>query len=210
MLNLRKGLNKVAVTGGLSCGKSSVCHLFQELGCFVISADEIVHELLSTDMDIIQEVVKLLGRDIFINNQIDREIIAKKVFIQPHLLKSLENILHPAVQKEIKKQYKIEESRGKAPLFIAEIPLLFETGADSFFDFTVTVAADVEICKKRFIHNTLYDQSEFEKRQLRQLSVQEKIKKADYVIENNGTLIDLKHAVKNLYQRIININSSRE
>jgi dephospho-CoA kinase len=208
MLSFRKGLKKGAVTGGLSCGKSSVCRFFQERGCYVISADEIVHELLSKNREIIQDVVKLLGIDILINNQIDREKVAKKVFSQPQLLKSLENILHPAVQKEIKNQYKIEKRKGVATLFIAEIPLLFETHADSFFDFTITVVASVDICKERFKLNTSYDENEFEKRQLRQLSVQEKINKADYVVENNGTLIELKHAVEKLYTKIINITSS--
>ncbi len=202
MLRLKKTLNKGAVTGGLSCGKSSVCHLFQELGCYVVSADEIVHDFLSSNQEIIQEVVKLLGTDILINNQLDREKIAKKVFNQPHLLKSLENILHPAVFEEIRKQYEFKKNEGLTPLFIAEIPLLFETKSNLFFDFTITVAADREICKNRFKKLTKSDDNEFERRQEKQLSTLEKLKQADYTIINNGSMTDLKNAVTKLYTEL--------
>lgn len=201
MLNFNKGLKKGAVTGGLSSGKSTVCQFFRKLGCYVISADEIVHELLSVNQEIIQKVVKLFGTEILINNQIDRAKIAKKVFSQPQLLKFLEEILHPAVQEEIKKQYELKKE-GLDSLFIAEIPLLFETGSNSFFDFTIAVVADESLSKERFKLKTQYGEDEFEKRQLRQLSNQEKIKRADYVIINNGSLIDLQNTVFELYQKL--------
>jgi len=140
MLIFRKG----AVTGGLSCGKSTVCRILKELGAYVMSADEIVHKLLSPKTDIGQKVVNLIGAEILIDGQIDRSVIAKKVFNQPHLLQSLENLLHPAVQEEIETESAYVESNQLASVFIAEIPLLFETGGERFFDFTIAVVADVK------------------------------------------------------------------
>jgi len=206
MLNSSEGLKKIAITGGLSSGKSSVCLFLRKLGCYVISADEIVHELLSKNQDIIQKVIKLLGTDILINNQIDRPKIAKKVFSQPLLLKSLEKILHPVVQKEINKQYELKRKDGLTSLFVAEIPLLFEQGSDADFDFVVVVGADEDLRKERFKLATSYALDEFEKRQSRQLSMQEKLLKADYVIRNNGSLIDLQHSVDELYKKLTEIN----
>ena len=109
-----------------------------------MSADEIVHKLLSPKTDIGQKVVNLIGAEILIDGQIDRSVIAKKVFNQPHLLQSLENLLHPAVQEEIETESAYVESNQLASVFIAEIPLLFETGGERFFDFTIAVVADVK------------------------------------------------------------------
>ena len=77
-------LRKVAVTGGLSCGKSSVCRIFKELGAYVVSADEIVHRLLSTKTNLGQQVISLLGKEIITNGKINRSTIAKKVFNDPN------------------------------------------------------------------------------------------------------------------------------
>lgn len=189
---------KIAITGGLACGKSSACRFFKELGCIVVSADDIVHDLLKKDHEIGKKVIQLIGNEIVVEDQIDRSIIAKKVFDQPKLLKSLEDILHPAVRLEIEKQYQ-KTQHENAPFFIAEIPLLFETGAEKFFDSTIVVAADQEICKKRFSKGSI----EFERRSKRQLSMEEKIKKADFIIENNDTLAHLQAQVLNIYHELI-------
>lgn len=218
MLNLNKALKKGAVTGGLSCGKSTVCRFFRELGAYVVSADEIVHELLFVNQEIIQKVIALLGSEILTDNHIDRTKIAKKVFHQPSYLKSLEEILHPTVILEIKNQYELKRQEGTTPLFIAEIPLLFETNNDVEFDFTIAVIADEEICKMRFHQSTnlnsdhkvdLKDdlksvdlKNEFDKRSKRQFSNTEKAKKATYVITNNGSLTELKETVNKLYNTI--------
>lgn len=202
MLRLKKTLKKVAVTGGLSCGKTSVCRFFQELGAYVISADEIVHQLLSNNQEIIQKVIKLLGKDILVENQIDRLKVANKVFNQPLLLKSLEEILHPAVQEEINKHYELKNNEGLVSLFIAEIPLLFESKSHFEFDSVIVVTADENLSKKWFKEKTGYSDDAFKMRQEKQLSNQEKSKKADYLIINHGTLSDLKQRVQELYQEL--------
>lgn len=196
-------MRKVAVTGGLSSGKSSVCNCFKELGAYVVSADEIVHQILSSDTNIGQKVINLIGRDIVVNGQIDRSQVAKKVFDNPLLLKSLEKLLHPAVLDEVKKQFERVKLEGKAPLFIAEVPLLFETGMEKFFDYTITVVADPERCLKFFLNNTKYDRNEYEKRSTNQLSMAEKEQKADFAIHNNGSIAELKVEVKRIYNRLL-------
>lgn len=115
-------LRKVAITGGLSCGKSSVCRFFKELGAHVVSADEIVHQLLSPTQRLGQQVIALIGGDIVVNGKIDRSIIAKKVFDNKRLLHSLEELIHPVVLNEIEKQYQQVSNQGKAPLFYSRNP----------------------------------------------------------------------------------------
>lgn len=200
MLKLRKG----AITGGISCGKSSVCRILKELGAYVVSADEIVHQLMSPNTVLGQKIIALIGSDILINNKIDRSQVAKKVFNQPELLRSLETLLHPAVREEIEKQYELFKQQQRHPLFIAEIPLLFETGNTSGYDFTVAVIADENLCEQRFVNATGYDKEEYFKRKNRQLSQLEKAKRADFVIHNDGSQEELKQSVIELYKKLTN------
>lgn len=196
-------LRKVAVTGGLSCGKSSVCRFFEKYGAYVVNADDIVHRLLSPETNLGQKIIQLIGDDIISNNQIDRSKIAKKVFNQPTLLHALEQEMHPAVLEEIKKQYAQASQQKKAALFVAEIPLLFEAGIEDFFDTVITVVADPEISNKRFQQATGGDREDFEKRSKRELPLETKAQKADYVIKNNGSLKELEDKTKQIMNLLI-------
>lgn len=195
-------LRKVAVTGGLSCGKSSVCRFFKELGSHVVNADEIVHQLLSSNTEISQQVINLLGSDIVVDKKIDRGIIANKVFNNHALLLSLESLLHPAVLNEIEKRYQQANIERKAPLFIAEIPLLYEINAQDNFDLIIDVWSNPEACRKRFKEKTGYEGDEFKNRMSRQLPPEEKAKRADITINNTGSLQDLQDAVVNVFNQL--------
>lgn len=194
-------LKKVAVTGGLSCGKSSVCRLFKDLGAYVMSADEIVHQLLSPETQIGQEVIKLIGFDSVVEGQIDRKVIAKKVFNQPKLLHSLENILHPAVHNAIESEYKRLTAEGKKGLFVAEIPLFFESRSIHDYDAVIAVIASDDVAEARFVQEG-HSKEEFHKRMSRQIAPQEKARRADFVIRNDGSWEDLKRAVKEIYNTL--------
>lgn len=195
MLNLRK----IAVTGGLSAGKTTVCKIFKELGAYVVSADEIVHELLFPGSTLGQEVASLLGTDIVSDNAFDRKKIAAKVFSQPHLLAALEELLHPAVFNEIERRFEKAGKENRFPLLIAEVPLLFEVNGEKQFDAVITVSASQQTCRSRFIEHTDHTIEEFEKRMKRQIAPQQKAKRAQYIVHNDGTLQELKTQVKALY-----------
>lgn len=201
-------LRKVAITGGLACGKSSVCDIFRKLGAYVVSADEIVHQLLSPKTALGQNIVALLGADIVVNGKIDRTVVAKKVFNHPTLLHSLEELLHPAVLKAIDKLYQEVKNDDQTKLFIAEIPLLFEVGAEVSFDTTIAVIADPTSCQERFHASTGLDKEEYNKRMSRQLKPEEKAKRADYVIQNDGSKQHLYDSVVRICSTITDHNDS--
>jgi dephospho-CoA kinase len=195
-------LKKVAVTGGLSSGKSSVCRILNELGAYVVSADKIVHQLLSSDTNLGQKIVNLLGPKVVVNQKLDRSQIASIVFQDKVRLRALEELIHPAVYKEITSEYLKQQSLPQPPpLFVAEIPLLFEGKGRKDFDAVIAVVADPELCLNRFVANG-YEQSSFYKRVERQLPQSEKARQADYVILNNGTLMDLKQKTIELFTEI--------
>ena len=196
-------LRKIAITGGLSCGKSSVCRFLKELGAHVVSSDDIVHQLLSSDTNLINEVIKLLGTGIIADQRIDRARIAKIVFQDNNLLRALEEILHPAVYSEIEKEYQKQlKNNPQPPLFFAEVPLLFESQGERYFDCTVVVMANREHCLERFKQATHDDLQEYEKRNARQLPLLDKAKQADFVIVNDGTLLELKQKAIELFQQL--------
>ncbi|MBS0652759.1 MAG: dephospho-CoA kinase [Verrucomicrobia bacterium] len=195
-------LKKVAVTGGLSSGKSTVCRLFEELGSYAVSADIIVHQLLSPDTAVGQQVINLLGSDIVRDRQFDRKKIADKVFSDPDSLRALEKILHPAVFDEIKAKYLQIQNEQKYSLFVAEIPLLYESESEDFYDAVIAVMADPAICRQRFKEHRQQEDLEFDRRMNRQLSPMHKAAKAQFLIENNGSIDELKQNVANIYSQL--------
>lgn len=198
-------MKKVAITGGLASGKSTVCRLFRELGAEVLSSDQIVHKLLSLETPLGKRILTLLGTDVVVEGQFDRPAIAKKVFANPSLLAALEALLHPAVQEEIERatqKLMNEQDKNKPPLLVVEVPLLFEIQGESFYDVTISVCADQSLCRQRFIHATGNDAAEFQTRSALQMPMEEKCRKADFTLLNNGSKPELKQKVKEIFHLI--------
>jgi dephospho-CoA kinase len=197
-------LKKIAITGGIASGKTSVCQFFKELGAYVVNADAIVHELLKTNTDLGQQLIRQLGQEIIKNGQISRKVIAEKAFKDPKQLQKLEELLHPAVLKEIEGHYNAACKKGSYSSFVVEIPLLFEIGANPFYDVIVAVFADEEKAKIRF-EKEGFQKTEYDLRMKRQLKPEQKAAKSHHTIQNNGSLDDLRNEVVKL-NRIIHKN----
>lgn len=196
-------LKKIAITGGLSSGKSQASKMFSELGAYIVNSDQIVHNLLIPETDLGKKVIALLGDGIVTHNEINRTRVAKLVFLNPKLLHSLEKILHPEVYEEIERQYReVSHQKSPPPLFIAEIPLLFETGGEKCFDVTIAVIADSEKCWERYRDSTGYEREDFNRRNARQIPQDKKARNADFVIHNNGTMDELKKEVREIFEKL--------
>ena len=191
-------LKKVAVTGSLASGKTTVCHFFEKLGAYVVSADAIVHQLLTPTTPVGQRLIDLLGNEIIVEGELSREEIAKRIFRESSLLETVEKQIHPEVQKVIETHYQ-EASQKTFLLFVAEIPLLFESKLDTFYDAIIVISADKERRKSRFLKTTPYDATEFDRRERRQMPIEEKQKRTSYTFENNGTLTQLNHFVQKTF-----------
>lgn len=200
-------LIKVAVTGGLASGKTSVCRILEKCGACVINADQIVHRLLSPNSIIGQQVITLLGSDIFSEGHINRSKIAEIVFSHPEKLQALEELIHPAVLNEIEEEYQKLSKEKTQPLFVAEIPLLYESESQKSFDAVIAVLADESIAKERFQKNTAYTADEFYRRMARQMHPERKAAEADYVIYNNGNFQELEKQVKEIYVSMLAHNN---
>lgn len=194
-------LKKIAITGGVASGKSTVCRLFRELGAFVVNADAIVHELLESDTDLGQQILRQFGPEIQENGNLSRKKIAEKVFEDPRKLAELEKLLHPAVLRKIDALYQEACRSGAYTSFVVEIPLLFEIHGEADYDAVIAVVADEASARKRF-EQAGFKPEEYDRRMKRQLSPHEKARRAQFTIQNNGTLDGLKNQVVLLNNKI--------
>ncbi len=195
-------LKKIAITGGVASGKTSVCHFFQKLGAFTVNADAIVHELLVPDTDLGQQVIRQFGPEVYQNGKIDRKVLAEKAFEDPQQLERLEKILHPAVLRKIEELYAAACRSGTYASFVVEIPLLFEIQGEPFYDCTIAVLADEAVARRRF-EQAGFKLIDYDRRMKRQLSPDQKAARAHYTIQNNGSLEDLKKQVVALNRTIL-------
>ncbi len=195
-------LKKIAITGGLSSGKTTVCEFFQKRGAYFVSADKIVHSLLCLQTKLGQEIIHLFGKEVVKEDQFDREEIARRAFKDKKLLTSLEGLLHPVVLDEIEKKYEQIKNQKKYTLFIAEIPLLYESESQDRFDIIIVVIADNKIAKERFQKKTHSVIEEFDMRMTHQMPTQKKQAQADFTIFNNGNMQELEKQVEILYKKL--------
>jgi dephospho-CoA kinase len=198
--NVKIKLLKIAVTGEVASGKSTVCKYFKQLGAFVVDSDKIVHDLLTPKTSVGQKIIKFLGKEILEKDEISREKVAAKVFQDFKKLKKLEAIIHPQVFEAIERLYQLAAKEGVFIYFVVEIPLLFEAGLEKFYDYIIVVTA-----KNRSKRSPKKDL-----REKRLIDIHEKTEKADFVINNNSNFTMLKRQVikiSNILTKIIKENS---
>lgn len=172
----------IGLTGAMGAGKSAALRAFEELGAETADADKLAHEVLENDEAAKAEIRKLLGDEVFdAAGRPIRAEIAKKVFAERELLKSLEGILHPAVRK----LWKAPLKRPNAFAKVVEIPLLFEKNLEKDFDFCVSVFCSEALRKKRLTARGLSPQ-EIEMRDALQLSALKKADMANVVLFNES------------------------
>ena len=170
---------KIAITGTIGSGKSETSNYLRSLGCCVFDCDAVNRQLLK------ERAYELLKEDFpecFIGKELDKKKLTQTVFSDPERKERLESIMHPEILKEM---LKIETD----PLF-AEVPLLFESGWDVYFDRKILIVADEETALERLVDRGLEKEDAMARLQS-QMPVSEKMKRADKIIYNNGSLQDL-------------------
>ena len=186
----------IAVTGPFASGKSTFVRLLGELGAETVSADEIVHDLLAEDRTTISRVVERFGDDVRGERGVDRRTLGRKVFGDPEALRDLEDILHPLVRRETQRRIAVSE----AGLFVAEVPLLFEGGSGMDYDYTVAVVVPEER-RRAWAAERGVDEAALMAIETRQLPQEEKARRADIVVQNDGDVDKLKKQAEELEAR---------
>ena len=184
----------VGLTGSIGMGKSTVANCFRELGIAVSDADAVVHDLYAGAA---AKKIEKAFPDVVIAGQVDRKKLSALLMAEPHRMKELEDIVHPMV-RDRERQFLQSQAKFGAAITVLDVPLLFESNSQSYVDVTLVVTADPELQKARVLARPEMTEEKFEKLSRRQLPDHEKQKRADYVIDNNGTIEQTCEQVKKL------------
>jgi dephospho-CoA kinase len=190
----------VGLTGGMGAGKSTALAALERLGASVISTDAIVHELYRTD-SLREEIVERWGEDLAPGGNIDRSRVAARAFAEEGERKWLEGRLWPLVAARVAEwlnEVRSQEPPAKAA--VVETPLLFEAGMDGIYDYTIAVIAEEPLRSQRASSRGHAFQEE---RSSRQLSQEEKSKRATFTVENNGTQEELEGQLRRILGEIV-------
>jgi dephospho-CoA kinase len=189
----------VGLTGSVGTGKSTVTNFFRELGAYIIDWDELSREVTNPYSKASEKIVACFGKDILNDDlTINRQKLAELVFSDGEMLETLNQIVHPEVFKEdVRITNKIKDLDPDA-LIIKEIPLLFEVNHPITVDKVVVVAASKQTQLRRLKDKGM-SREEAQKRIKSQLPLKEKIKVADFVINNDGSLKETKKQVGEIY-----------
>jgi dephospho-CoA kinase len=186
----------VGLTGGIASGKSTVARILKELGAAIVDADALSREVVSPGQDGWHEIVATFGREVLQADQtLDRQKLRKLIFNNPEARKKLEAIIHPRVRALAEKRIREHGDAGYA-IVVYEVPLLFEGGLQEWLRPVILVASDVNIQRQRLQQRDSLDAEAAQKHIDAQMSLVEKRRLADYVIENNSTLADLEAQVR--------------
>ena len=199
---------KVGLTGGLACGKSFVAEELARLGCFVVHADEIGHEVLAPGGDAYVSVIAEFGRDILnAEGQIDRRLLAARVFGDSERLARLNALVHPAVfrrEDQLMSEFAARDPHGIA---VVEAAILIETGSYRRFDRMVLVTCEEEQQVERALRREGAVETDVRARLSRQMPLAEKRKYADFVIDTNGDKEDTIRQTRAVYEALRSIES---
>ena len=189
----------LGVTGGIASGKSLVADCFVECGAILVSADLLAREVVNPGSPTLAKLVDAFGADILTpGGFLNREVMAQKVFADPVARRLLESITHPAIA-HLAECRLAELSRAPHDLIVYEVPLLFEAGAEDRVDQVLVVVVDLEAQLKRLLQRDNLNEAEAKQRIAAQWPQADKVQKADFVIDNSGTLQQTRVAVAALY-----------
>jgi dephospho-CoA kinase len=200
---------RVGLTGNIGCGKSTAAKFMADLGAYVIDADAIGHELLRPGTDIYAQVQCEFGKEVLDKNGvIDRKKLGSLVFASPGKLKSLSNLIHPAVRAEISRRaLEISQSDPRA-IILVESALMVETDFYRQLDYIIVVTCKPEIQVQRTQERTGLSREDVEARISRQMPQEEKAKVADAVLDNSGGLNDLRQMIQTTYQELVRLETA--
>ena len=194
----------IGILGGIGSGKSTVATQFGQLGCAVIDADAISHEILAQP-DIKKHIKSHFGRDVFDEKgDIDKQKLADRVFENEEELKILTSVIHPPVMARVEAlidEYKCENT---AKAIILDIPLLAEVSWENRCDFLIFVDTSVENRAFRAQKRGPIDKKQLKNRENLQISLDKKADMSHYILNNNSDVSTLMEQVEKIFTKIIN------
>jgi dephospho-CoA kinase len=192
----------VGLTGNIAAGKSTVAEVWRSLGATVVDADELARRAVDPGTPAFSAIAAEWGEEVVEpDGGLDRAALRRIVFADPAARERLEQIVHPAVAELREELYREAEARGEA-VIVADIPLLFEVGLVDEFDLVVLVDAPEETRLARLVGDRGLDPAEAQKMIAAQMPSALKRARADYVVENAGTVDEVRRRARDVWQEL--------
>jgi len=193
----------IGLTGSLGTGKTTVAKMFFDRGAKVLDADAITHQLMRPKGAAVKPMVRHFGQGILRGQAIDRKRVSEIVFNDPRQLKKLCQIIHPLAAKEVKNIIRRLQKRRTRQILIIDAPLLIEAGWHRLVDYLVVVRSNQRLQVRRTQGRMNISKAQALKRIKAQMSIREKIRLADIVIDNRGHLTNTKKQVNEIWQKLL-------
>ena len=194
---------KVGLTGGIGSGKTTVSNFLLEYGIPVYNSDSQGKKLMNTNLELINNIVNIFGESVYNNGILNTNLLSSIVFSDPEKIKQLNNLVHPKVAEDFNQWV---GKNNNQPILVKEAAILIESGAYLDMDKIILVISKKSNRINRVSKRDNSDLESIEKRINFQLTDDEKIKYADYIIENNSSLDDLKNEVLRVINEINKVN----
>jgi len=195
-------MKRVALTGGIATGKSHVRAEFERLGVPTIDADTLAREAVAPGSPGLAAIVARFGPGILTDEgALDRRKLGAIAFSDPAARHDLEHIIHPIVRARTDRWFETLDARQ--PLAIADIPLLYETGRESDYDAVVVTACSEETQRHRVMRRDSITEQEARQRMAAQLPTSEKVSRANYVINTDGSFEETNLRVRRVYDTLV-------
>ena len=173
---------KIALTGIIGSGKTTAANYFKSLGIPVFIADDCAKELMTTDYELKTQMVNLLGKLTYVEDKLNREFISDQIFNNKNLLTSVNNLIHPRVQKA----FDVWLNKQNSKYVVFEAALIFENNSDYMFDKIICIKTPLNIIHKRISNRKNYSKNRIDKIINSQLNQDIKCSRSDFCIENTS------------------------
>jgi dephospho-CoA kinase len=195
---------RIALTGGIASGKSTVAKLFEALGAKLIDTDQIAREIVTPPSSVLERITARFGPQVLLpNGSLDRGQLRRIVFADPVARKDLEGIMHPAIRDEVRR---LSRQVG-GPYQLVAVPLLVETGTQGDYDRVLLVDASPDQQKRRLMLRDGVDMSAAERMLAAQVSREERRAVADDIIDNSGDVKHLAAQVEAVHRTYLGLRS---
>jgi dephospho-CoA kinase len=190
----------VGLTGGVASGKSTVSAMLRDLGALVVDADALAREVVEAGTPGLEAVVAEFGPEVLGGDgRLDRAGLGRLVFADPSRRVALEAIIHPLVRA---RAAELEAAAPEGTLVVHDIPLLVETGQEASFDAVVVVDVPEDLQVERAVRERGWSEDEARARVAAQASRSDRLAAASHIIDNSGTLEDLRHHVTEVFEEL--------
>jgi dephospho-CoA kinase len=193
----------IGLTGGIGAGKSTVTQMLEELGAAVIDADKVGHQIYLPDLPAWREIVDTFGPEVLnADRTINRQALGKLVFADPEALRTLNRIVHPKMFDRMGELIAEMRARGWMKAIVVEAAVLIEANWMALVDQVWVVMASAAVVGERLAKQRHLSPEQVRTRIAAQLANDERLKHADVVIRNDGSLEEVRHAVQQAWDQL--------